>query len=548
MKHKLLVFIVILLCPALVSALDEIGDIKKYLDSEQYDEVISAGQQLLSSGTDPENRGLVQQLMADAYYYQNDIEKSLQAYLDAIESFKNNGNKPLLKVMECNSHAGFCYRELGQYGKALQYYKQALSFAHQLKDSTEVATQYSNLGTVYGKLGDLDKSSSFFKLAYDIDIARKDSSALGFDLRNLAEMYQLTGNYEQAIVNYKQSLKLLKSAAGNHNSYGLRLGSIGKAYLGLKKMDSARYYLKESIKELELLGDRLNTAVQWIRLANLEFESGNTSTATNWANKAEQYLGQLEESQHLIDTYEILSRIYLSTNQSDKSLIYTNKNIALARGQNLLSALPEAYLQKAMAYEQMGNQNQALANYKLYKYMYDSVVNLNVKKSIEELKIRYDVDHVEQANEILRLENEVALAENSRKSAQLRWAIALLIIAILAASSITVTLISRHKLKQELLVKEVNELRVQIKGILEGDSTKLQIQKESLNSNLHTPLSDREFEILSYAISDLTNSEIADKVFVSANTVKFHLKNVYEKLGVGNRKEALKFALNTRNN
>ncbi|MEQ8532548.1 MAG: helix-turn-helix transcriptional regulator, partial [Imperialibacter sp.] len=62
---------------------------------------------------------------------------------------------------------------------------------------------------------------------------------------------------------------------------------------------------------------------------------------------------------------------------------------------------------------------------------------------------------------------------------------------------------------------------------------------------LAQPLSEREFEILTHALSNLNNSEIAEKVFVSVNTVKYHLKNIYEKLGVTNRKEALQFALST---
>ncbi|MEP4597726.1 MAG: helix-turn-helix transcriptional regulator, partial [Cyclobacteriaceae bacterium] len=72
----------------------------------------------------------------------------------------------------------------------------------------------------------------------------------------------------------------------------------------------------------------------------------------------------------------------------------------------------------------------------------------------------------------------------------------------------------------------------------------LEINSDQLNKRLITPLSDREFEILMLAVSDKSNSEIADQIFVSVNTVKYHLKNIYEKLGVSNRKEALQFAIN----
>jgi LuxR family maltose regulon positive regulatory protein len=52
------------------------------------------------------------------------------------------------------------------------------------------------------------------------------------------------------------------------------------------------------------------------------------------------------------------------------------------------------------------------------------------------------------------------------------------------------------------------------------------------------PLSDRELEILGLVAAGLTNREIADKLFISAETVKKHAGNIFAKLGVSNRTEA----------
>lgn len=51
-------------------------------------------------------------------------------------------------------------------------------------------------------------------------------------------------------------------------------------------------------------------------------------------------------------------------------------------------------------------------------------------------------------------------------------------------------------------------------------------------------LSEREIEVLRNAAEGRTNSEIAAILSVSENTVRFHLKNIYEKLNVKNRTEA----------
>lgn len=51
-------------------------------------------------------------------------------------------------------------------------------------------------------------------------------------------------------------------------------------------------------------------------------------------------------------------------------------------------------------------------------------------------------------------------------------------------------------------------------------------------------LSPREQEVLACGARGLTNPEIATRLTVSENTVRFHLKNIYEKLQMTNRTEA----------
>jgi len=59
-------------------------------------------------------------------------------------------------------------------------------------------------------------------------------------------------------------------------------------------------------------------------------------------------------------------------------------------------------------------------------------------------------------------------------------------------------------------------------------------------------LSQREYEILSLSASGLKINEIADKIFVTADTVKFHRKKMFEKIGVSNIAEALAYAKNNK--
>ena len=56
-------------------------------------------------------------------------------------------------------------------------------------------------------------------------------------------------------------------------------------------------------------------------------------------------------------------------------------------------------------------------------------------------------------------------------------------------------------------------------------------------------LSPRELEVLTLVAEGFSNREIAERLFVTGQTVKFHLANVYRKMGARNRTQAARSAM-----
>ncbi len=83
-------------------------------------------------------------------------------------------------------------------------------------------------------------------------------------------------------------------------------------------------------------------------------------------------------------------------------------------------------------------------------------------------------------------------------------------------------------LPSRLAGRLLDEFRIQANGVEANDGS--------------NPLSLREQEVLTQVAQGLTNKDIACTLFISENTVKFHMKNILEKLHMKNRAQVIAWA------
>ncbi|MBI1800767.1 MAG: response regulator transcription factor [Chloroflexi bacterium] len=81
----------------------------------------------------------------------------------------------------------------------------------------------------------------------------------------------------------------------------------------------------------------------------------------------------------------------------------------------------------------------------------------------------------------------------------------------------------------------------QLAGKILGEFARTMRQAKSPDSR--EPLSEREVAVLRLVASGLTNREVAEQMNLSPNTVKYHLKNISQKLHLHNRAQAVAYAI-----
>lgn len=518
---------------------EQINEITRSLDQEEYEKVVKKVNELLDD--DGLNRSRLYHLRADAYYFLNDVPASLDSYLLAIDQLSEH-KLDSVHLLEVYSHAGFCYKYLGKYLESVPLYRKAHSIASAMGESQEIANQSYNLGASYLELAEFAKSREFLEMAYRLDSERMDTAALGYDLSSLGDLMIKSKNYEEAITYYREAIRIKRTLANNVNTESLRLGKLAQAFALNDQIDSAKFYNLRAIQMATDARDSLSLAKHKIDQARILLSSRDHRGALLIIEEAVEYFQAIDAGAFLVKAGIVKAEALMELKPS-RALEQVEDLISLAKANGLIEEFSHILLLKTSILELLNKSEKALQTYKEYQAVQDSLIrNQQVNTAI---LLTNEYEEAQKASQIALLLAQEQLSQEriKRRSRTIIFLSILLVVTILLAILVIIHQRKRNKLKGELLSLEINELRLQIRQLLDYKPEQSTLAIEKLNQALDAPLSEREFEVLQMALSEKNNSEIAEKIFVSTNTVKFHLKNIYQKLGVSSRKEALKFAM-----
>ncbi len=373
----------------------------------------------------------------DSLTYKNDNEKFNVLISTAKKEINQNPKKAVYKLLDAYSISrkkndlekqikaikliALGYQNQLKYKQALKYYYISRDLADNLNNNKERIYAYNNIGYIYSVLNDTVSALKYFKKALEYDKYSVDKSIFSITYSNIAELYKNKGEIEQAVKYFNKSYELDKKY-NNKKRLISDLNNLGVLYYNLNKLDLAIKYFKECIDSAKSNDDTKNYVFAKINIVDIELKE--RSNFSQYVLKDLLDIKTLIFKNNIYDLYypiyELLVYYYKNTGDYKKALKYTDK----------------------------------LTTFK------DSLNNIDNLNSVNELKIKYETEHRETENKLLKQNLKIQEIKYKKERNFKIFLITIIILFILLFIFIYLKIKSKIKNSKELEIKSQEISRI----------------------------------------------------------------------------------------
>lgn len=406
-------------------------------------------------------------------------------------------------------------------------------------------SMYNTQGYIYAMQSKHGKALEKYNKALDFFEVRKDSNKQAVTYNNIARLYDLQDEYERSIELYKKSLKI-HTDRNYYSGMSIVSNNLGHAYAKIDEPDSAMYYYRKGLKHAYDLDYRKQICISLENIGTRYFNLENYDSAYFYFWKARKLKLETKNKRLMGFNSKNMAAYFLKINQLDSALFYAQEalNISL----EIKSKAIQKHARKSLMdiYAQKGDYKNAYNEQLKYSALYDSIQRNDNQKAVlrNQYKFEYqqELAYEKYEKEKLAVEKELIQSQNEVQKGELvKLRLWIFVIAILLISALSIFLLWNKNQRIKLTRLEA-EIKLRVSEIMKlQDELNLQSSNstsESVSESLKTPLTEREIEVLQLICEGLTNKEIAEKIFLSVNTIKTHIQSLYVKLDVTNRTQA----------
>ena len=437
----------------------------------------------------------------------------------------------------------FVYNTAQEYTDAIPFFQKAADIYVEVGNIKNAAVQIRNIGVIHRKLGNYAESIKFQLNSLEKFESIDDKKGQVACLMNIGNIYIFQKQAQLSLPYYKKAYDL----ANNFDDALLKVDATNSYALGFDhygEKDTALYYYLIAI-------DGYLSFKKWVEKAKAEHNVALIYMGKENYGKAEEMLlsslvvfNQAPSSMAVEKaTIQLnLARVYDKTNRHTLAIENFLATIEVFREKGVKTEEKSALEYLSKSYAKQKDYEMSLFYLNAFITLKDSIQNSEITTEIAELNEKYESEKKEREIITLQHKNEQE-ARSKWFSISISISIILILIIIFfiyRQKQIRKTEQVKNKLEQNS--RELDILRQKI----ESGTTQYSIRqeftlcREDVNHLLKDALSDRELDVFMLLIKGYTNKAIGEELFVSVNTIKFHLQNIYVKLDVDNRTDAIK--------
>jgi CHAT domain-containing protein/tetratricopeptide (TPR) repeat protein len=361
--------------------------------------------------------------IADDYWNQAEDLKKQGKYLEAAQMYEKSAQaektseKPRLSALAAElGNAGYCYKQIDKYDKALEYYLQALEIVKRLGAEEGVATLLNNIGMVYDSWGKYDKALEYYQQALEIDKRLEAEANVAILLNNIGVVYKSWGKYDKALEYYQQALEIDKRLGDEAND-ATYLCNIGQVYYSWGKYDKALEYYQQALEIDKRLEAEANVAIPLNNIGMIYHSWGKYDKALEYYLQALDIGKRIGAEANVAIYLSNIGRVYDSWGKYDKALEYYLQALDIGKRIGAEANVANYLSNIGRVYDSWGKYDKALEYY-LQALEIDKRLGAeaNVAKRLNNIGGLYHTLHKDTLA-IPFLTQSVALKEKLRKTA-----------------------------------------------------------------------------------------------------------------------------------
>lgn len=435
----------------------------------------------------------------------------------------------------CYDRKGLTARYEQDYSNSITNHKRGLSFLKQTTDTLLIIKCLNNLGVTYRKLN-LEKEAfeNYFN-ALKLSEKIKSKRSISIALNGIGNVFIDTKQYDKALYYLRKGItieKIRKNLKGQE--YGF--ANLGEIFIEKQVYDSAYFYINKALDIAIKHPRKEGVAIKYTLFGKLYQKQADFKKSNQYFLKSIPQLQKFKNTRYLSKSYINIGINMLSLKQFKEAKTYINQGLETAKQINSKENILLGYETLTNYYSKTNQFKEALYAQNLVLAFRDSILNEASHKSFISTEIGY-----ESSKKDLKIQS---LAKEKKKSDEQAnsnfWLfISSVIIGVLAVILLLVFMFLLKRNNNLELDKKNTELQ---NYLLQIKKLKVSHQKNDSFSNKELKefqLSKREVEVLEFISKGYSNAQIAEKMFVSNNTIKTHISHIYSKLDVKNRVQAI---------